>query len=55
MSQTTSHRYASFSKWLVKQIEPGFVHVMYNNPKTLNAFAEEDWRAYQEILTELDS
>ncbi|KAM9903352.1 hypothetical protein OXX79_003412 [Metschnikowia pulcherrima] len=48
-------RYASFSKWLVKQIEPGFVHVMYNNPKTLNAFAEEDWRAYQEILTELDS
>ncbi|OBA22774.1 ClpP/crotonase [Metschnikowia bicuspidata var. bicuspidata NRRL YB-4993] len=47
--------FARFEKWAVKEIEPGFVHVMYNNPKTLNAYAEEDWRAYHEILTQLDS
>ncbi|GEQ68606.1 hypothetical protein JCM33374_g2274 [Metschnikowia sp. JCM 33374] len=47
--------FAKFTKWVVKEIEPGFVRVSYNNPKTLNAYAEEDWRAYHQILTILDS
>lgn len=51
----TSSQYSKFSKWQVNEIEPGFVHVLYNNPKTLNAYAEEDWRAYHEILMLLES
>lgn len=47
--------FKKFSKWNVKEVEPGFVHVQYNNPKTLNAFATEDWKAYFEILMTLDT
>lgn len=47
--------FADKKKWIVSEIEPGFVHVQYNQPKTLNAFATEDWRAYQEILTLLEN
>lgn len=47
--------FEEFTKWVVTEIEPGFIHVQYNNPKTLNAFAEEDWRAYHHILEWLDS
>lgn len=43
------------TKWIVTEIEDGFFHVQYNNPRTLNAFGEEEWRAYQTILTTLDS
>lgn len=55
---STTTMVADFSKhehWIVEEVEPGFAHVQYNNPKTLNAFAEADWRAYAEILTLLDS
>lgn len=47
--------FAKYTKWVVSEIEPGFIHVQYNNPKTLNAFEEEDWRAYEAILTYLDN
>lgn len=42
-------------KWIVTEVEEGFFHVQYNNPKVLNAFAEEDWRQYHTILTTLDA
>lgn len=42
-------------KWIVSEVEPGFVHVQYNDPKTLNAFATADWKAYEEILTALEN
>lgn len=42
-------------KWIVTEVDEGFFHVQYNNPKTLNAFSEVDWRKYQDILTTLDS
>lgn len=44
-----------FSKWIVSEIEEGFVHVQYNNPKTLNAYEEQDWRDYLEILTAIEN
>lgn len=47
-------KFAKHAKWIVKEVEPGFVHVAYNNPKTLNAYDTQDWRAYQEILLELE-
>lgn len=47
--------YKKYTKWIVEEIEPGFIHVAYNNPKTLNAFEEEDWRAYGYILNSLDA
>ncbi|QWW22273.1 hypothetical protein CA7LBN_001019 [Candidozyma auris] len=47
--------FEEYTKWVVTEIEPGFIHVQYNNPKTLNAFMEEDWRAYHHILEWLDS
>lgn len=47
--------FADKKKWIVSEIEPGFVHVQYNHPKTLNAFATEDWKAYEEILTALEN
>lgn len=50
-----AENFTKYQKWVVSEIEPGFIHVQYNNPKTLNAYAEEDWRAYLEILTALDN
>ncbi|KAF3993455.1 hypothetical protein FT663_00478 [Candidozyma haemuli var. vulneris] len=47
--------FEEYTKWVVSEVEPGFIHVQYNNPKTLNAFTEEDWRAYHAILDWLDS
>lgn len=47
--------FAEKKKWIVSEIEAGFVHVQYNHPKTLNAFATEDWKAYEEILTALEN
>lgn len=45
----------SSEKWVVTEVEEGFIHVQYNNPRTLNAYGEEEWREYQKILTTLDS
>jgi delta(3,5)-delta(2,4)-dienoyl-CoA isomerase len=46
--------FEKFSHFVVSEIEEGFAHVQFNNPKTLNAFADEDWKAYHEILVRLD-
>lgn len=45
----------SNDKWIVTEVDEGFFHVQYNNPRTLNAYGEEEWREYQNILTTLDS
>ncbi|CAH6723943.1 putative enoyl-CoA isomerase/hydratase Fer4p [[Candida] jaroonii] len=42
-------------EFLVKEIEQGFINLQFNNPKTLNAFSERTWRAYQNILERLDA
>lgn len=47
--------FTKYSKWIVTEIETGFIHLQYNNPKTLNAYAERDWRDYLEILTALEN
>lgn len=33
--------YSDYEFFTISQIEPGFVHVQYTNPKTLNAFTEK--------------
>lgn len=47
--------YEKFAHYKVEEIEEGFAHVQLNNAKTLNAFAEQDWQDYHEILTTLDA
>lgn len=44
----------NYENFIVSQIEEGFIHLQFNNPKSLNAFNEKTWRAYGEILTRLD-
>lgn len=46
--------YSDYEFFTISQIEPGFVHVQYTNPKTLNAFTEKNWRNYGEIFKRLD-
>ncbi|CAK9438981.1 uncharacterized protein LODBEIA_P32050 [Lodderomyces beijingensis] len=46
--------YKKYEFYSVTQIEPGFVHVQYTNPKTLNAFTDQNWQDYGEIFTRLD-
>lgn len=41
-------------EFIVKEIEPGFLNLQFNNPKTLNAFAESTWRGYEELLLKMD-
>lgn len=41
-------------EFIVKEIEPGFINLQFNNPKTLNAFAESTWRGYQDLLEKID-
>lgn len=41
-------------EFLVKEIEPGFINLQFNNPKTLNAFSESTWRGYQDLLEKID-
>lgn len=43
-----------YDHFLVSRVEHGVRHVQFNNPQTLNAFAEKDWRDYAEIMTKLD-
>lgn len=47
--------YDQYDKYIVLEIEEGFVHVQLNNPKTLNSFAEKTWRDYHEIFSKLDA
>lgn len=42
-----SYKYEFYT---VTQIEDGFAHVQYTNPKTLNAFTEQNWKDYGEIF-----
>lgn len=44
-----------FPEFIVEEIEPGFINLKFNNPKTYNAFAESTWRTYKTILEKLDS
>lgn len=46
-----SYKYEFYT---VTQIEDGFAHVQYTNPKTLNAFTEQNWKDYGEIFRRLD-
>ncbi|EGW31782.1 uncharacterized protein SPAPADRAFT_62376 [Spathaspora passalidarum NRRL Y-27907] len=50
--KASDYKYEYFS---VSEIQEGFIHVVYNHPKTLNAFAEQNWRDYGEIFTRLDA
>lgn len=50
-----AENFSKSEKWIVSEIDPGFIHVQYNNPKTLNAYDTEDWKMYQEILTGLEN
>lgn len=43
-----------YEGFVVSEIEPGFRHLEFNRPKNLNAFKEQNWRDYQEILERLD-
>lgn len=47
--------FAKYEKWIVTEIQQGFIQVQYNNPKTLNAYAEKDWRDYLKILVALEN
>jgi delta(3,5)-delta(2,4)-dienoyl-CoA isomerase len=47
--------YQGYANYIVSEIEPGFAHVQLNNPKTLNAFDDQFWRDYSEILLKLDA
>lgn len=42
-------------RWIVTELDDGFFHVKYDNPSTLNAYGEQDWRRYHDIITALDA
>ncbi|RLV94977.1 Pre-mRNA-processing ATP-dependent RNA helicase PRP5 [Spathaspora sp. JA1] len=50
-----SYKDYNYKFFSVSEIQPGFIHVQYTNPKTLNAYAEQNWRDYGEIFTKLDA
>lgn len=54
MSEFNLEDYKKYDGFIVSEIEEGFYHVQFNNPKTLNAFNEKTWRNYAEILHKLD-
>mmetsp|Transcript_7893 Transcript_7893/g.7826 ORF Transcript_7893/g.7826 Transcript_7893/m.7826 type:complete len:275 (-) Transcript_7893:38-862(-) len=54
MNEFNVEDFKKYDKFLVSEVEEGFYHVQFNNPKTLNAFTEQVWRDYAEILEKLD-
>ncbi|KAK6205575.1 enoyl CoA hydratase [Scheffersomyces amazonensis] len=46
--------YKKYDEFIVSEIETGFIHVQFNNPKSLNAFSDSTWRQYEAILTKID-
>ncbi|KAK6461386.1 ClpP/crotonase-like domain-containing protein [Scheffersomyces coipomensis] len=46
--------YKQYDEFIVSEIEEGFIHVQFNNPRSLNAFKESTWRQYEAILTKVD-
>lgn len=54
MSEFNLEDYKKYDKFIVSEVEEGFYHVQFNNPKSLNAFTEQVWRDYAEILEKLD-
>ncbi|CUM65162.1 uncharacterized protein PRCAT00002790001 [Priceomyces carsonii] len=54
MSEFNKEDFKGYSGYIISEIEEGFYHVQFNNPKVLNAFSEQTWRDYHEILTKLD-
>ena len=43
-----------YQGFIVSEIESGFIHLQLNNPAKFNAFNDDLWKAYGEILTRLD-
>ncbi|RCK64749.1 Delta(3,5)-Delta(2,4)-dienoyl-CoA isomerase, mitochondrial [Candida viswanathii] len=48
----STYKYEFFT---VSEIQEGFAHVQYTNPKTLNAFSEQNWKDYGSIFARLDA
>lgn len=46
--------YTKYEFFTVSTLAEGVAHVQYTNPKTLNAYTNQNWRDYAEILTRLD-
>lgn len=46
--------YNKYEFFTVGTLGEGIAHVQYTNPKTLNAYTNQNWRDYGEILTRLD-
>lgn len=44
-----------YDNYIVEKIDDSIAHLKFNNPKTLNAFGETEWRTYKEILERLDA
>lgn len=55
MSQFKPEDFKQYEGYIVSEVEEGLYHVQINRPKSLNAFAEYDWRAYNAILEKLDA
>lgn len=49
-----SKNYTKYEFFTVSTLAEGVAHVQYTNPKTLNAYTNQNWRDYGEILTRLD-
>lgn len=46
--------YENYEFFTVTTLSKGVAHVQYTNPKTLNAYTNQNWKDYGEILTRLD-
>ncbi|KAI5968894.1 hypothetical protein KGF57_000009 [Candida theae] len=46
--------YAKYEFFTISALSEGVAHVQYTNPKTLNAYTNQNWRDYGEIMTRLD-
>ncbi|KAK6459691.1 enoyl CoA hydratase [Scheffersomyces xylosifermentans] len=46
--------YKKYEHYIVSEIEEGFIHVQFNNPKVYNAFSQKDWQDYRDILIKID-
>ncbi|KAI5968143.1 hypothetical protein CANMA_002566 [Candida margitis] len=46
--------YTKYEFFTVSTLDEGVAHVQYTNPKTLNAYTNQNWKDYAEIITRLD-
>ena len=49
-----AEQFKKYNEFIVKEEEEGVINVLFNNPKTLNAFTDSTWKQYREILEDLD-